>query len=242
MRVCALFSDIFARQDTCLARLDPRTKLALVGAALGCVLVSAHPGFPLTVGVACIAATLAVGVPVRQVALRVVPPLAMVATAVALRWWIDAGPLQSGFALAARVWGGVGVVLLLSSVTPAHQIFHAVHALGMPQGWVEVALLMYRYTFTLLDTVADLTAAQKLRLGYADIRRGWTSAGVVAGTVILRSVDQAVRAHEAMRVRGYRGEMPFGALPALARRDWLVLGGGLCLLMGVYWMLEWRLV
>ena len=127
------------------------------------------------------------------------------------------------------------VLILLSAVTPAHRIFHAFRALGMPRGWVEVALLMYRYTFILLDLVADMTAAQKVRLGYADVRRGWSSAGVVAGTVILRSVDQAVRAHEAMRVRGYCGEMPFGPLPALARRDWFVLGGAMILLGGAYW-------
>jgi energy-coupling factor transporter transmembrane protein EcfT len=64
---------------------------------------------------------------------------------------------------------------------------------------------------------------------------------VVAGTVILRSVDQAVRSHEAMRVRGYRGEMPFGPLPGLGRRDWLAIVAAAILLGGAYWVLEWRL-
>jgi len=185
--------------------------------------------------------TVAVGVPPRQVALRLAAPLVMAGTAVVLRWWLEAASLQSGVVLAARVLGGVSVVLLLSVVAPAHQIFHALRALGMPRGWVEVALLMYRYTFILLDLAADMTAAQKVRLGYADLRRGWTSAGMVAGTVILRSIDQAVRAHEAMRVRGYRGEIPFGSLPALARRDWVVIAGAMLLFGGAYWVLEWRL-
>jgi cobalt/nickel transport system permease protein len=110
----------------------------------------------------------------------------------------------------------------------------------MPRGWVELALLMYRYIFILLDMVADLTAAQRVRLGYADLRRGWTSAGVVAGTVVLRSVDQAVRAQEAMQVRGYRGEMPFGPLPPLTRRDRLAIAGALLLVVGLYWLLDWR--
>ncbi len=241
MSLCALFSDIFARQDNRLARLDPRTKLAVVVAALPCLLKSEHAGLPLGLFVCCTAMTLAVGVPPRQVALRLGAPLLMAGTAVALRWWLEAASLQSGGVLLARVLGGVSVLLLLSAVTPAYQVFHAVRALGMPEAWVEVALLMYRYTFILLDLVADMTAAQKVRLGYADIRRGWTSAGVVAGTVILRSVDQAVRAHEAMRVRGYRGEIPFGSLPGLERRDWLVIAGAMVLLGVAYWALEWRL-
>jgi len=237
----ALFSDIFARQDNRLARLDPRSKLAVAGGALLCLMGSGHPVLPLTLFACCAALTVAVGVPARQVAVRLAAPLAMAGTAVALRWWLGAASLQSGGVLAGRVLGGVGVLLLLSAVTPAHQMFHALRALGMPRGWVEVALLMYRYTFILLDLVADMTAAQKVRLGYADIRRAWTSAGVVAGTVILRSVDQAVRSHEAMRVRGYRGEMPFGPLPGLGRRDWLAIVAAAILLGGAYWVLEWRL-
>lgn len=239
MNLCALFSDIFARQDNWLARLDPRAKLVVAGAALLGLLGSAHSALPLAVFACCTAMTVAVGVPARQVAVRLVPPLAMAGTAVALRWWLEAASLQSGGALAARVLGGVSVLLLLSAVTPAHQIFHALRALGMPRDWVEVALLMYRYIFILLDLVDDMTAAQKVRLGYVDLRRGFTSAGVVAGSVILRSVDQAVTAHEAMRVRGYGGEMPFGSRPGLRRRDWLAMAGAAILLGGAYWMLEW---
>lgn len=241
MSLCAIFSDIFARQDNRLVRLDPRTKLAVAGAALLCLMGSAHPVLPLGLLAGCTGMTVAVGVPPRLVALRLAAPLAMAGTAVALRWWLQAASLQSGGALAARVLGGVSVLLLLSAVTPAHQLFHALRALGMPRGWVEVALLMYRYTFILLDLVADMTAAQKVRLGYADIPRGWRSAGVVAGSVLLRSVDQAVLAHEAMRVRGYRGEMPFAPLPGLERRDWLVMAAAVTLLGGVYWALDWRL-
>jgi len=241
MSLTALFSDIFARQDNWLARLDPRMKLGAAAAGLAGVLLSGHAAFPIGVSLLCLTATVAVGVPTRQVALRLAGPMTMVGTAVTLRWWLDAGSLQSGAALISRVLGGVSIVLLLTAVTPAHRIFHALRALGMPRGWVEMALLMYRYTFTLLDMVADLTAAQKVRLGYADIRRGWTSAGMVAGTVVLRSVDQAVRAHEAMQVRGYRGEMPFGPMPTPGWRDWLALAGALVLLLGLYCVLEWRL-
>ncbi len=240
MSLPALFSDFFARQDNCLARLDPRAKLALASATLGCVLASTHPGLPLAVAVGCVVTTVIVGVPLRQIAARLCPPVAMVGTAILLRWWLDAGSLQSGHTLAARVLGGVSVVLLLSAVTPAHQLFHALREFGAPPGWVELALLMYRYTFTLLETISDVIAAQRVRLGYASIRRGWASAGVVAGTVVLRSVDQAIRTHEAMRVRAYSGAMRFSPLPRLNGRNWVVLAAGIALLLGAYWALEWR--
>ena len=52
-----------------------------------------------------------------------------------------------------------------------------------------------------------------LRMGYAGVRRSLTSMGTVCGTVIIRSVDQAVHTHEAMILRGYRRDIPFGPMP-----------------------------
>jgi cobalt/nickel transport system permease protein len=132
----------------------------------------------------------------------------------------------------------MSVMLLLSSVTPAHRIFQALRALGAPQGWVEIAMLMYRYIFVLLDITVDVTAAQRVRLGYSSARRGLSSAGIVAGTVILRSMDQAVRTNEAMRVRGYRGDIPLGPMPPLTWRDARIIGVAAIVLGGVLFAAE----
>jgi energy-coupling factor transporter transmembrane protein EcfT len=75
-----------------------------------------------------------------------------------------------------------------------------------------------------------------VRLGYSSLRKAWTSAGIVGGTVIVRSMDQAVRTHEAMMVRGYTGEIPFEKVPALARREWWTIGAtGTVLLIVFSW-------
>jgi cobalt/nickel transport system permease protein len=143
---------------------------------------------------------------------------------------------HNGVLIASRVLASVSVLLLLSMVTPAHRLFHASRWLGMPKAWLEIALLMYRYIFVLLDLVADMMVAQKVRLGYSSVRKAWTSAGIVGGTVIVRSMDQAVRTHEAMMVRGYTGELPFETVPALARREWWTMGvAGTALLIVFGW-------
>ena len=251
-----IFSDLFARQDNVLTRVDPRTKLIVAGATLCAVIFSKTPGFPLVVLVLCIAATVAVGVPKRLVALRLAAPLGIASVLLLLQsfmagatplWTLAAlgakvtvsrEGLACGLLLASRVLGGVSVLLLLSSVTPAHRIFRAMWALGAPQGWVEIALLMYRYTFVLLDIASEVTAAQKVRLGYAGMRRGLSSAGLLGGTVILRSMDQAVCANEAMRVRGYRGNIPLGQMPALVARDgWTIALSG-AVLIGAFFAAE----
>jgi cobalt/nickel transport system permease protein len=158
----------------------------------------------------------------------------------ALQTLLNHTPLQRTLPIAARGLAAVSVVLLLSSVTPAHRIFHALRALGMPLGWVEIALLMYRYTFAFLELTEDLISAQKVRLGYSGLKRSLSSLTMVAGTVVVGSLDQAERTNEAMVMRGYRGTFPRVPLPSLARRDWFMIGASLAFLTGSFWLIEVR--
>ena len=251
-----IFSDLFARQDNVLSRVDPRTKLIVALAALCAVIFSKAAAFPLLAFVLCIMATLVLGVPKRLVAFRLAVPLGMALVLLLLQsllagttpLWSFAGlgvevhftreGFFSGLLIASRVLGGVSVMLLLSSVTPAHRIFRAMCALGMPQALVEVAMLMYRYTFVLLDLTAEVTAAQKVRLGYAGMRRGLSSAGILGGTVILRAMDQAVCTNQAMRVRGYNGNIPLGPMPGLTRRDGSIMALSLVLIISAFFAME----
>ncbi|MBI4026103.1 MAG: cobalt ECF transporter T component CbiQ [Verrucomicrobia bacterium] len=232
-----LFSDIFARRGNCLQRLDPRTKLMTALAAILCVILSTRPVFPVLILVVCLMTALALGMPVRLIAIRLTAPMGIVLVLLILQsllhpsasWrvlslngWsirISQDGFHAGLLTCSRVLGAVSVVFLLSSVTPAHQIFHSLRWFRVPQGWVEVALLMYRYIFTLVDITADMVAAQRLRLGYSGVKRSLESAGIVAGTIILRSVDQAAHTHEAMILRGCHGQIPFGRLPPVDRRN-----------------------
>ena len=251
-----IFSDLFARQDNILTRVDARTKLIVALGTLCAVVFSKTPMFPLAVMLLCLAATIAVGVPKRLVALRLAAPLGIASVLLVLQsimvgatplWTLSAlgakatitrEGLLGGLLLATRVLGGVSVMLLLSSVTPAHRIFRAMRALGAPQGWVEIAMLMYRYTFVLLDLTAEVTAAQKVRLGYAGLRSGLSSAGVLGGTVILRAMDQAVCTNQAMRVRGYNGNIPLGPMPPLMRRDCWIMNVCGVLVIGLFYAME----
>ncbi len=235
-----LFSDIFARQDNWLARLDARVKLVVAVAALLCVIVSTKLYFPAFVLVLCITATVAVGVPARWIAFRLASPLALTLVLAALQTFLNHTPLHHTLPIAARGLAAVSVVLLLSSVTPAHHIFHALRALGMPLGWVEIALLMYRYTFAFLELTEDLVAAQKVRLGYSGLKRSLSSLTIVAGTVIVGSLDQAERTNDAMMMRGYRGTIPMAPIPSLAQRDWLMIGASLAFLSCSFWLIEVR--
>jgi cobalt/nickel transport system permease protein len=135
--------------------------------------------------------------------------------------------LQGGILVGSHVLGSVSVIVLLGSVTPAYKVFGALQWAGMPGTLVELAMLMYRYIFSLLEEANNVHSAQRVRLGYVNSRRSLSSTGELMGLVILRAFDQADRTHEAMLVRGYRHRLPMAAPGPLGARDLLTLAAGL---------------
>lgn len=241
-----LFSDFFAGRDNVLTRMDPRTTVVAALILLVGVVFASTPVLPTLVMIGCAGGAVAIRVPSRFVLLRLSGPLAIAVTLMIFHSLLTgATPLRTlgvggyhitimadgwrtGWLSASRVMGGTSVMLLLSTATPAHRIFAALRALGISKGWVEIAMLMYRYIFVLLDLTADVAAAQCMRLGYSSTRRSVKSAGVVAGVVVIRAVDQALRTNEAMLARGYHGEVPLCTMSPLARQDcWVIAGTAL---------------
>ena len=252
-----LFSDILAYRDNALTRVDPRVKFVLAILAMVGVILSTGFAFPPAVFAASLAAMMAIRMPARLILVRLAAPLGIVLVVIVLQsLLVGSSPLFSislfglnigvmregvlhGALIGTRVLGAVSVLLLLSSTTKAHQIFHVLRWLGVPKGWVEVGMLMYRYIFMLLDQASDVMDAQRVRLGYSSLRRSLSSTGVLAGTVIEVAMDQGIRTHEAMELRGYKGYMPFGALPRISSKDFRILWLTFGAIVIAYICLEW---
>ena len=252
-----LFSDIFACRDNVLTRMDPRPKFLIALVTIVLVVLCSKVFMPVLVLVLCQGALVALRIPFRLVLMRLAAPLGIVVVLMALQAFTVTGTelfstslfgrhlvaswegLNRGLLLSARVLAAVSVMVLLSSVTPAHKIFHALRCFGLPEAWVEIALLMYRYTFALVDQACDVAAAQRVRLGYSTARRSLSSAGVLAGTVLIRSIDQAMRTHEAMTLRGYQGTILYCSLPAMGRSDRLFMWAGPAVALVLFFLCEW---
>lgn len=236
-----LFTDIFTYRENRFTLLEPRVKVLTASLAVCLVLFSGGPLFPASMFAISLTATIFAGVPPRLAILRMTAPLGVAAMILLMKsvltgstefFSVDLFSLtlvftyegfSEGVNIAFRILGALGVVQFLSVITPAHDIFRALRWLGFPHGWVEVAMLMYRYTFELFETAIDMSSAQKARLGYSDAKRGLASAGALAGAVILRSMDKAASTSEAMIARGYKGVIQFDPPRPVERHD-LVFG------------------
>jgi cobalt/nickel transport system permease protein len=190
---------------------SPGDKLLLCLGLVVCALVL--PVWPGSLLVGVTAVVLALGparVPARTFGRAVRLPLTFVAigalTAVVevgdggIGWAPDAAA-RAG-ALVGHALAGGAAVLLLATTTPMSDLLPALRRLRVPTAVVEVASVVYRLLFVLLDSLRTIREAQTMRMGYSSVRRSYRSSGALAAAVLTRSWDRARRLQEGLAGRG----------------------------------------
>ncbi|TQN44029.1 cobalt/nickel transport system permease protein [Blastococcus colisei] len=190
---------------------SPGDKLLLCGGLVVCALLL--PAWPGSVLVGLVAVGLALGparVPARTFGRAVRLPLAFVTvgalTAVVavdgdgIGWAPDAAARAGS--LAGHALAGSAAVLLLATTTPMSDLLPALRRMRVPEAVVEVASVVYRLLFVLLDSLRTIREAQTARMGYSSLRRSYRSSGVLAAAVLTRSWDRARRMQAGLAGRG----------------------------------------
>jgi cobalt/nickel transport system permease protein len=78
----------------------------------------------------------------------------------------------------------------------------ALRRLRVPAAVVEVASVVYRMLFVLLESLDTIREAQTARMGYSSLRRSYRSSGALTAAVLTRSWDRARRLQEGLAGRG----------------------------------------
>ena len=213
--------DTYAGRNNLLTSLDARIKIAFVLAALVINLLSKNPWSPLIIVILCLTALLCIRIPARLLILRLSVPMFMACVVlIAQTFMSGATPIFSldygflrlaayregliaGLIIMCRVIAGTSLILFLSMSTPAHKLLSAARWCKLPPVLIELALLIYRYVFVLIEEMSAMYEIQKVRLGYCNWRRSMSSLSTLGANVILRAYDRAEYVYEAMTVRGY---------------------------------------
>ena len=100
----------------------------------------------------------------------------------------------------------VCLMLALLATAPVQDTVKAAHALRLPDILVQLVLLTYRFVFLAAENSALVADYLEVR-GYRNrgSRHSYRTIGQVAGTLLVRSHDRAVRVGQAMRCRGFDG-------------------------------------
>jgi cobalt/nickel transport system permease protein len=90
----------------------------------------------------------------------------------------------------------------MATTTPMSGLMPALGRLRVPGAVIEVASVVYRLLFVLLDSLRTIREAQTARMGYSSWRRSYRSSGALAAAVLTRSWDRARRMQEGLTGRG----------------------------------------
>ena len=218
--------DALAAQDSPVHRLHPLCKLLVTICYIATVVSFPKYDFSGLVVMALYPVLLfqAAGIPVGTCfyKLRVVLPL--VCAVGIVNPFLDRMPLLRLGSL--TVTGGMvsmvtlmekGIFSLMASflliaTTPMDSLCAALRRLHVPSVLTTLLLLTYRYIGLMLEEVAVMTEAYKLRApGQKGIHiSAW---GSFLGQLLLRSMDRAQELYGSMLLRGFRGEFFYADVP-----------------------------
>lgn len=141
--------------------------------------------------------------------------------------WLFSSPtaIELAVMLASRALGCAAAMSFLSLTTPLVDLVDLARRLHLPPLLVDLATLIYRFVFELLETLERMRIAQNNRLGYSNFRRSMASAALLASRLWLETYRRSRRLQIALEGRGYAGELR--VLPNEYRRSAHVIGLGL---------------
>lgn len=134
-------------------------------------------------------------------------PLLERETAATLGGVAISGGWLSFLSILLRAALAVSTTLALVASTGMPALCNGLTRLGAPPALTLQLWLLYRYLFVLGSQAAQMDTARRLRAGRGQHMglRTWAS---LLGHLLLRSVDQAQRLHQAMLSRGFTGTLP----------------------------------
>jgi energy-coupling factor transporter transmembrane protein EcfT len=208
-----------------------RIKLVVTLGALVLALGAHHPATPLGIAACALASLLCTAR--AEGGRRTLGALATLAftagVPVALLAWLRG--VEAATLVGARVLAAVSAGLWLTSGARASELQRALLWLRVPRPLVELLGLAHRHVAVFREVFDTALEAQRMRLGWVGRARSLRSAGILAGVVFGRAIDQAGLLGEALALRGYRGELPLERPGRFQRADaWLALGAAVALL------------
>lgn len=222
-------------------RRHPAEKAVLALGLLGCaVALPPWPGAAL-VGAAALAVLLgpvalrppqllrAVRAPLVFVAVGAVPLLVAVGGDPLVR--LDPAGLAPAAALTGRATAALLCLVLFAVTTPLSDLLPRLERVGVPPAVTEIAALIYRLLFLLLDTVTTVRAAQAGRLGFRTWRTTYRSVAGQGGAIFLGAFDRARRLEQGLALRGYTGSLKVQVPEVSVSRPFVA--GSLVLLVGI---------
>jgi cobalt/nickel transport system permease protein len=114
--------------------------------------------------------------------------------------------INHGFFVFCRVLGGMSAMCFIALTTPMTDIFIVLRQCWVPEIIIDLAMIIYRTIFIILDQVKQIHNAQVMRLGYSTFRESVRSFASMCGAVFIASWNAGEDLIRVMDARCYDGK------------------------------------
>jgi len=114
--------------------------------------------------------------------------------------------INTGFFVLCRVIGGMSALLFIAVTIPMTDLFIVMRNVRVPDYVIDLAMIIYRTIFFLMDQVQQIYRAQVMRLGYSGWKESITTFSMMCGASFIASWDAGDDLVRAMDARCYDGK------------------------------------
>jgi cobalt/nickel transport system permease protein len=114
--------------------------------------------------------------------------------------------VNQGFFVFCRIIGGMSAVCFIALTTPMTDLFTVMRQCRVPEVVIDLAMIIYRTIFFLMDQVRQIHRAQVMRLGYSGWRESIHTFSMMCGAAFIASWDAGDDLIRAMDARCYDGK------------------------------------
>jgi cobalt/nickel transport system permease protein len=247
----ATIAEQVAFSEGALQRVDPRVKVAGLFALIVVVAASRRVSVIAALFVAAVVLAVASSVRIRRLAGWVWLPVLFFTGAIALpaifltpgrpvgflgRVAITEQGLRAAAFLIGRAETASTLSALLVLTTPWPWVLKALRVFRCPMIVVAILGMTYRYIFVILQTALEMFEARQSRsVGVMPRSERRRLASSAAGVLLSKSVQMSGEVHQAMRSRGFRGEIHLLQDFRARAADWCWLAGFALLAATALW-------
>ena len=138
--------------------------------------------------------------------------------------------------LVLRVGVAVSWTVLLTMTTPWDRLLRALRVLGAPKGLLLILALMHRYLRLVIRQAHEMHLALVSRvIQPPSARAGQRMVGSRIGALLRRCMKLSRDVYDAMRARGYTGDIIVIQESRIGGLDWLWIAASTAFMAGVIW-------
>lgn len=119
---------------------------------------------------------------------------------------VTSGSLEKGLTVLCRVFGGMCALFFISLTTPMTDLFSIMKKSMIPDLLVDLAMIIYRLIFILIEEAVQIYSSQLMRLGYARKKEAINSFGQMCGSLFVNSWIAGEDFVRSMECRCYDGK------------------------------------